>query len=236
VAELPQPPRFDPNAEYIKGIPYPLPPGETVLWQGAPEFLPLMSHVFRARIFVIYFVGLLIAQALYIGSRRGSDAAVAVLLPLSIAGGAVLLYLLLFSWLTERNSWYAITSRRVVLRIGVALTVTINVPLRRIASAGVRVFPDGSGEVAFPLFETERLSLFQLWPHWRPWGFNHPVPQLRGLPKPQEAADALRKALEAWVVQESTETVSTPRRTPEPQSAVTRDEDGLTQGEMAVSG
>ncbi len=235
MAELPQPPRFDPNAQYITGIPYPLPPGERVLWQGAPEFLPLVSHVFRVRIFVVYFLGLLVFQAFAVGLTRGQAAAIQVLLPLSIAGGFVLLYLLAFAALTQKNSWYAITSRRVVLRIGVALTVTINIPLAKIASAGLRRFRDGSGEVAFEVVPPERLSLFQLWPHWRPWNINRPVPQLRGLARPQEAADALKAALEQWVATEEADAPAV-RRTPAPQSAIEDDEGGLTHGEMAVSG
>lgn len=197
VSELPQPPAFDPEAQYIRGIPYPLPKGERILWQGAPDYFALAKHVFRVPLFVLYFSLLIVVQGWYVLSTRDSQAAVQVMLPLTIAGMGVSLYMLMFAWLTARNTWYAVTTRRIVMRVGVALTVTVNIPLRVIASAGLRRFSDGSGELAFPVEPTERLSLFQLWPHWRPWNINRPVPQWRGLRQLDAAAGALREALEA---------------------------------------
>jgi hypothetical protein len=196
VSELPQPPAFDPDAQYIRGIPYPLPKGERVLWQGAPEYFALAKHVFRVPLFVLYFSALIVVQGWYVATTRDSQAAAQVLLPLTIAGMGVSLYMLMFAWLTARNTWYAVTTRRVVMRVGVALTVTVNIPLRVIASAGVRRFSDGSGELAFPVDPSERLSVFQLWPSWRPWNINRPVPQWRGLRDLDAAAEAMRVALE----------------------------------------
>lgn len=219
MSELPQPPAYDPDAAYIRGIPYPLPPGERVLWEGGPSFLALVSHVFKVRLFVIYFALLLVAQGLLVGAARGADAAVQVLLPLSIAGSFTCGFFLIFAWLTARNSWYAVTSRRIVLRVGIALTVTINIPLRLIASADLRRFADGTGELAFPLLDSERLSLFQLWPHWRPWGINRPVPQMRALERPQEAAEALRAALEASLAAEAAEAGADAAASREPATA-----------------
>lgn len=197
VSELPQPPAFDPEAQYIRGIPYPLPKGERILWQGGPEYFALARHVFKVPVFVLYFSVLVVVQGWYVTVTRDSQAAAQVLLPLTVAGMGTCLYMLMFAWLTARNSWYAVTTRRVVLKVGVALTVTVNVPLRVIASAGVRRFSDGSGELAFPLAPEERLSLFQLWPHWRPWNINRPVPQMRGLRQLDAVAEALKQALES---------------------------------------
>jgi hypothetical protein len=197
VSELPQPPAFDPEAQYIRGIPYPLPKGERILWQGGPEYFALAKHVFKVPLYVVYFSLLVVAQGWYVTVTRDSQAAALVLLPLTVAGMGTCLYILMYAWLTARNSWYAITTRRVVLKVGVALTVTVNVPLKVIASAGVRRFKDGSGELAFPLEAAERLSLFQLWPHWKPWNINRPVPQMRGLRQLDTVVEALRQALEA---------------------------------------
>mgnify|MGYP001810216178 CR=1 FL=1 len=197
MSELPQPPAFDPEAQYIRGIPYPLPKGERILWQGGPEYFALAKHVFRVPLYVVYFAVLVVAQGWYVTTTRDSQAAALVLLPLTVAGMGTCLYVLMYAWLTARNTWYAITSRRVVMKVGVALTVTVNIPLKVIASAGIRRFSDGSGELAFPIDPKERLSVFQLWPHWKPWNINRPVPQLRGLRQLDAAAEALRQALEA---------------------------------------
>lgn len=203
MSELPQPPAYDPEAQYIRGIPYPLPKGERILWQGAPDYFAMAKHVFRVPAFVLYFSVLVVLQGWYVGATRDSQAAVQVMLPLTIAGMGVCLYMLMFAWLTARNTWYAITSRRIVMKVGVALTVTINVPLRKIETAAVRRFKDGAGEIAFPLFATERLSLFQLWPSWRPWNINRPVPQLRAIRDLDAAATAMRTALEATLAEDA---------------------------------
>ncbi len=203
MSELPQPPAYDPDAQYIRGIPYPLPRGERILWQGGPEFFTLAKDVFRVHIFAAYFAVLFVAQGWYIGATRGLDAAADVLLPLTIAGMFVSGFMLSFAWLTERNTWFAITSRRVVMRTGIALTVTINIPLKVITAANVRRRPDGSGELAFPIDESARLSLFQLWPFWKPWAINRPVAQFRAIRPIDAPAKALQQALEAWNANEA---------------------------------
>ena len=42
-----------------------------------------------------------------------------------------------YAWLVARSSVYSITNRRVVLHIGLALPVTLNLPLAQVASADV---------------------------------------------------------------------------------------------------
>ena len=43
-----------------RGLPEPLPPGETVLWQGSPDWLLLARRAFHVRKVAVYF-GLLLA-------------------------------------------------------------------------------------------------------------------------------------------------------------------------------
>ena len=42
------------------------------------------------------------------------------------------------AWLSARNTVYTITDRRVVMRIGIVLTLTFNLPFKRIAAAGLQ--------------------------------------------------------------------------------------------------
>eukprot|EP01031_Cornospumella_fuschlensis_P046494 gene46494-56932_t len=42
---------------------------------------------------------------------------------------------------------YTITNRRVVLRVGVALPMTMNIPLGKIANAALKTYRDGSGDI-----------------------------------------------------------------------------------------
>ena len=41
--------------EAVRGLPEPLPPGETLLWQGAPDWRVLARHGFHLRQLVGYF-------------------------------------------------------------------------------------------------------------------------------------------------------------------------------------
>ena len=55
---------------------------------------------------------------------------------------------------SRRTSVYTVTDRRVVLRIGVALTASLNLPFRQIEQASVRLHADGSGDI--PLVDERR--------------------------------------------------------------------------------
>ena len=44
---------------YIKGVPHPLPPGEQLLWEGAPDTRAVATHVFHWRLLAAYFIVML---------------------------------------------------------------------------------------------------------------------------------------------------------------------------------
>ncbi len=82
--------------------------------------------------------------------------------------------------LSARTTVYTITDRRVVMRIGIVLTVTFNLPLprdpeRRPARDGA----DGTGDIALQLKAPDRIAYLHLWPHARPWRMARPEPMLR---------------------------------------------------------
>ena len=93
---------------------------------------------------------------------------------------------------------YTITNRRVVMRIGVVLEITVNFPFRVIESAGLRVYPDGTGDIPLLLAGEDRIAYVHLWPHARPWRAARPEPMLRGVPDAAHAADVLSRALAAF--------------------------------------
>ena len=126
--------------EAAHGLPEPLPQGERMLWQGAPT-----GGRWRARAFMCarwrstsrhpaaargrpWLAGRLGARA-----RRDRGAAGSARSPRWRSG-----MLLLMAWLTSRTTVYTITNRRVVMRVGIVLTVTFNLPFRRIESAALR--------------------------------------------------------------------------------------------------
>jgi hypothetical protein len=110
-------------------------------------------------------------------------------LALILLGGLAVLY--------SRTTRYSITSRRVLLQFGAVLPMTLNVPLAQIASADVKIYPDGGGDLPLALVTKKRLSFLLLWPHVRPWHLNQVEPMLRCVPEARAVADVLAQALVA---------------------------------------
>jgi hypothetical protein len=173
-----------------------LPDGEKLVWKGGPEFWPLARRAFHIRGLTLYFGALIVwrvASALSDG-RTLLDALsyASMLLPLAtLAIGLVLL----LAWLSARNTSYAITTKRVLIKSGIALTGTLNLPLRYIESAGMKVHTDGTGDFPLSIAKPERVAWLLAWPNVRPWRLTNPEPMLRALPNPDRVANALAEAL-----------------------------------------
>jgi Bacterial PH domain len=177
------------------GLPESLPEQEKILWQGSPDWKLVALRIIRLRAIVIYFVLLLAVQAFGVWSETASLNNVAFALlkttPFVLFAVACFAYL---AWAMANNAVYTITSKRVVLRIGIALTLTYNLPFSRIAAANVLKRPDGSGDIALELQSADKIAWINLWPHVRAWKLAHPQPLLRCLPKIDPVAEILSKA------------------------------------------
>jgi len=183
--------------EPVPGLPEDLPPGETILWQGAPRRQTLARRAFHTRKVIGYFV---LVWVLYLGWEISSGAALlstflnSLKLVVPAALGVGLLSLL--AWAMARSTLYTITSKRVVLRFGVALPMTINLPFAKIASAALRENGDGTGDIPLTLTHATRVPYFALWPHARPWYFAPAQPMLRAIPDVSSVAHILAGALQ----------------------------------------
>jgi hypothetical protein len=106
--------------------------------------------------------------------------------------------------LMARGTVYSLTSRRLVIRHGVAMPMSINVPFSKIESAALSEGRNGIGSVAFQPHARSRTSYVALWPHARPWQVIRPEPMLRCIPDAASvahlAAQAMAQALAAEVV------------------------------------
>ena len=184
--------------EPVRGLPEQLPPGEQMLWQGSPHWGELAVKAFFARGVAIYFVALMAWRAgavMWAGGDLGTAlVAGSSLLPLALVAVGLLA---LASWMTARATVYTITNRRVVMRIGVALTKTINIPFKVIESASLQSRSSGRGDIALELAEPNRIGLFHLWPNARPWHVNRPQPSLRAISDAAHVADLLSQAMQA---------------------------------------
>jgi hypothetical protein len=182
--------------EPVWGLPEALPPGETLLWQGQPRWQALAVRVFHARKVAVYFA--LLAAWSVIDGVTGGLAAMAVLqgVATTVAVGALAVGVLVYlARLSARTTVYSITSRRIVMRIGMALPTSINLPYTVIQSAALRRHRDGTGDLPVTLGGKGRISYVLLWPHARPWHFGDPKPMLRGLAEPEAVAELLSRAL-----------------------------------------
>jgi hypothetical protein len=184
--------------EPVRGLPAALPPGEHIVWQGSPQWRRLARDVMHVRKIALYFALLIawrVADVLGAGGG-GADVLAAAAWTLPLAATALGL-LTLIAWLMARTTVYTLTNRRVVLRVGVVLSITFNLPLTRIASAGLRRHGDGSGDISFALTGPEHIAYLHLWPHARPWHVRRTQPAMRSLADAGRVAELVAGALAA---------------------------------------
>lgn len=184
--------------EPVHGLPEALPAGEQIVWQGAPQWQRLARDALHVHKVVVYFALLAAWRAVdVLGAGGGAlDALAAVTWTLPLASVAVGL-LVLIAWLVARTTVYTLTNRRVVMRVGVVLGISFNLPLGRIASAGLRRHADGSGDISLVLTGPERIAYLHLWPHARAWHVRQPQPTMRALRDAQHVATLVANALAA---------------------------------------
>jgi hypothetical protein len=177
-----------------KLLPADIPEGERVLWYGRPDWVSLARNAYRGDLVAAYFGALAVWNAV-VDSEAGSMAA-AIAVGKTLALGAVCLGLLgLLAWLSARTTLYVVTSRRVVMKVGIALQIFFNIPYSQIASAALRRFNDGTGEIPLALAPGRRIALLHLWPHSRPLHVANPQPALRSIADGSEVAETLRQAM-----------------------------------------
>jgi Bacterial PH domain len=180
----------------FKELPSPLPAGERVIWQGKPSFKGLALRTFHIREVAIYFAILLVWRG-WSNWSLGlplSDVAVSALWLIfpAVSAMAVLAGL---AWLFRRAACYTITSKRILFQFGVALPMTMNIPLGKIANAALKTYRDSSGDIPLKLSDGGRVSYLLLWPHIRPWRLRAPEPMLNSIPDAAVVAAKLAEAL-----------------------------------------
>ena len=179
------------------GLPERLPSDEFIVWQGSPDVGALASSAFHIKKLAAYFILLNVACA-WPALEAGAGAmavlqAIKWIAPLTLIGLAAVW---LLAYTTARTTAYTLTNKRVVMRLGIVLTVSFNLPLKQIASADVRMLDDGFGDITLSLKGSDRIAWVHLWPSVRPWKITKPEPTLRAIPQVQEISVKLR---DAWM-------------------------------------
>jgi len=185
--------------EPVKGLPELPPEGEHILWQGAPDWWALAKDSLNIYWVAAYFVGLFAWRFVTMVDQTSFAAAFSASFPFLILGAVACGLLALMAYVQARATVYTITNRRVAMRIGAALTVTLNLPFTQIANAGLALGKSGTGTIALELMGDTRLSYLVCWPHVRPWVLRRTQPALRCIPEAAKVAQILGEAAEARV-------------------------------------
>jgi hypothetical protein len=184
--------------EPVPGLPAQLPEGETILWQGAPHWQTFARRAMRVRVVAGYFLLLTLwGLSGWISAGKPLFEIAVSTLRLGALAAAAIALLALFSWLVARTTLYTITTRRVVMRFGIALPITIQISFRMIESAGAHVWSDGTGDIAMTLIPGRRIGYLVMCPHARPWKMTKTQPCFRGIPDANAVASILARALAA---------------------------------------
>ncbi len=182
--------------EPVPGLPEHLPQGERILWQGAPHWLGLALTAFRLRAIAIYFAALMVWRAASMWHDGGSALdALAYAFDLAPLALAALGLLLVIAVTAARTTVYTITDKRVVMRFGMALPLTVNIPFSQVDGASYASHGGETGDVALVVRPEGRIGYLMMWPHVRPWRYAQPEPTLRALPDGARAAAILGEAL-----------------------------------------
>ena len=190
-------PAVPPPAGQRFTLPAALPAGERLLWQGAPDWRALARNALHLRGLSVY-LGLVVAwvagaslwrhDPLATTAFHTARAAVVACAPIALG--------LVYAWLAARAAAYTITNRRVVIRLGIGLPLTLNLPFSRIDGADLVMRADGTGDLVLTLAPGSRgLGYIIMWPHTRPWQFGQSQPMLRGLTDARAAGAILSAAI-----------------------------------------
>ena len=166
---------------------------------GQAGLVVACGTAFHIRKIAVYF-GLLLIWRVASGwlsgtSPSGLAESLLWILPLPLAAVGIPT---LLAWLYSRTTVFTITNKRVVMRYGVALPWSLNLPFGIVKSAAVSVNRDGTADIPLVIAGTGRVSFLHLWPFARPWRINHPQPMLRSVADGRQAASILARALKTY--------------------------------------
>lgn len=186
----------DYHIEPIRGLPSIPPEGEEILWQGAPDWRALALDSMGLRWVMLYFAALAVWR-LGVDIDQNPVVGLQGAALFLVMGVGACLILTAIAWVLAKATVYTVTNRRVAMRIGAALTVTLNLPYRWIGAVDLKRGPFGSGTLALSLIGDDRISYFVCWPHVRPWHMRRTQPALRCIPDPETIARLIAEAAEA---------------------------------------
>ena len=187
------------DIEPVPGLPGRLPDGEFIVWQGKPAFKTLMTRLLRARWIAAYFaIAALWSVAVGINNSETAWQFVGRISFIAVAAAILFGLMALYARAVAKTTMYTLTNHRVVMRVGIAISASFNLPFAQISGADFRVGSDGSGDVALTLKSGHGLSGSVFFPHQRGGLWRKLSPQMICLPEAKSVADTLAKQLRAY--------------------------------------
>lgn len=194
--------------EPVRGLPEALPEGEHILWQGSPAPLRLARDALGLTWVAGYFAVLTVWRVGVSSTYVSFGEALAHGIPFLVVGMLACLLIYGLAFMQARSAVYTLTNKRVAMRIGAALTMTLNLPYTQIGNAGLDAKKSGHGTLAFELIGNTRFSYLMTWPHVRPWHMSKTQPAFRSIPDAQKVAEIFSDAAEARVFEPKVERAS----------------------------
>lgn len=206
------------KTEPVRGLPENLPEGEHILWQGQPHWWSLAKESLSLYWVAGYFVFLFAWRTVGGAARETwTDSATAASFFL-VLGAIVCAMLILVALVQAKATVYTITNKRVAMRIGAALTMTLNLPYRQLDNATLGLRKSGHGTIALEMNPEGgmRFSYIMTWPHVRPWKLKSPQPALRCIPEAKRVAGILSDAAQTAVSEPFIEITRVPEMAAQP--------------------
>lgn len=182
--------------EPVRGLPERPPEGEEILWQGRPNVWALTRSALALKWVMGYFVFLAVWRFVAAVDIMPMGQAIGITVPFFALAAIVAVLFWLVAFVQARTTVYTVTNKRVAMRIGAALTMTLNLPYTQIESADLDLRKDGTGTIALELMGETRFSYVMCWPHIRPWKFPT-QPALRCIPDAERVAGIIAEAAQA---------------------------------------
>lgn len=179
-------------------LPEALPEGEYVVWQCAPSSIGVARHALFASWVALYFGILMLSAAVTVVQQGGSVInALSASWHLIAIGLATTAALAGIGVMIRRSTVYTITNKRVVMQIGMAVPLRLNLPFHKIASADLKVYGDGTGDIALTPAEALPVTYVHLWPHAQGFHLFKPRPALRAIDNARDVSALLVRAMVA---------------------------------------
>jgi hypothetical protein len=95
------------------------------------------------------------------------------------------------AYLSANATIYTLTNKRIIMRIGIVLSLTFNLPLKKITACDLQLQKNKTGNLALSIASESPIGWLNLWPHVRAWRVASPQPTLRCVPQAEALAQRI---------------------------------------------